>query len=85
MSNTSITQLTQQGTITLPNSLRNKYSLRPGDTLTILDLGGLFLLKPGHSEIDELAGRITHALVEEGETQETMLQALREERERYIG
>jgi bifunctional DNA-binding transcriptional regulator/antitoxin component of YhaV-PrlF toxin-antitoxin module len=85
MSDTVTVQLAQRGVITLPKSLRNNYNLRPGDTLTILDLGGVFVLSPRSSQIDELAERITQALVEKGETLETMLQALREERERYAG
>jgi hypothetical protein len=44
-------------------------------------LGGVFVLSPRRSEIDFLAGRLTQALTERGETLETMLQALREERE----
>jgi bifunctional DNA-binding transcriptional regulator/antitoxin component of YhaV-PrlF toxin-antitoxin module len=85
MPDTLTVQLAQRGIITLPNSMRNKYNLRPGDSLTIRDLGGVFVLSPRHSEIDELADRITQALVERGETLETMLQTLREERERYAG
>jgi uncharacterized protein (DUF433 family) len=45
------------------------------------DEHGVFILKPGYSEIDELAGQITDALIKAGETEETMLQALREKRE----
>ena len=75
-------QVSQRGVIILPKSLRDAYNLKPGDTLTILDLGGSFMLTPGRSKLDELANEINQALVERGETLESMLEALREERER---
>ncbi|MEW5989507.1 MAG: AbrB/MazE/SpoVT family DNA-binding domain-containing protein [Chloroflexota bacterium] len=83
MSDTMILQLAQRGVLTLPKNLREAYRLQPGDNFTLLDLGGVFVLSPRRSEIDTLADRITQALVERGETLETMLLALREERERY--
>lgn len=75
-------QVSQRGVIVLPKSLRDAYNLKPGDTLTILDLGGSFMLTPGRSKLDELANEINQALTERGETLESMLEALREERER---
>jgi len=83
MSDTITVNVAQRGVVTLPKSIREAYGLRPGDTLTLLDLGGVFLLSPRRSEIDTLADRITQALTERGETLESMLQVLREERERY--
>jgi len=47
-------------------------------------VGGIFVLSPRRSEIDSLADRLTQALTEQGETLETMLQALQEERENPI-
>jgi len=83
MSDTTTVRMAQRGVVTLPKSLRQNYNLRPGDNFTLLDLGGVFILSPRRSEIDSLADRLTQALTEQGETLETMLQALREERERY--
>jgi AbrB family looped-hinge helix DNA binding protein len=85
MSDTITVNVAQRGVVTLPKSIREAYGLRPGDTLTLLDLGGVFLLSPRRSEIDTLADRITQALTERGETLESMLHVLREERERYAG
>ncbi|MGQ9626465.1 MAG: AbrB/MazE/SpoVT family DNA-binding domain-containing protein [Anaerolineae bacterium] len=85
MSDTLIVRLSQRGVLTLPKALRKNYNLRPGDSFTLLDLGGVFVLSPRRSEVDFLAKRITQALTESGETLESMLQALREERERYAG
>jgi AbrB family looped-hinge helix DNA binding protein len=83
---TSITlQLGQRGVITIPKSVRDPYGLQPGDTLTLLDLGGVLVLSPQRSEIDAIAVKMAAQWAEDGETLETMLQALREERDRRAG
>ena len=80
---TSMTlQMAKRGSITIPKSLRDSYELRPGDTFTLLDLGGAFILNPRRSEIDIMADKIATQWAEDGETLETMLEALREERDR---
>ena len=83
MSDTITVNVAQRGVVTLPKSIREAYGLQPGDTLTLLDLGGVLLLSPRRSEVDALAERITKALTERDETLESMLHTLREERERY--
>ena len=77
--------MTQRGVLVLPKSLREAYNLQPGDSFTLLDLGGVFLVSPLRSEIDVLADRISKELHDKGETLESMLGALREERENYSG
>ena len=76
-------QLGQRGVLTFPKTLRQQYDLQPGDEFTLLDLGGVFVLSRRGSSIDSLADQITQALTEQGETVESMLAALREERQRY--
>ncbi|HYN87150.1 MAG TPA: AbrB/MazE/SpoVT family DNA-binding domain-containing protein [Ardenticatenaceae bacterium] len=83
MSDTVTIQMAQRGVLTLPKNLRERYNLQSGDSFTLLDLGGVFVLSPRQSEIDALADRVTRALTDRGETLESMLQALREEREGY--
>ena len=85
MLDTMTVQLVQDGTVTLPPTWRDAYNLRPGDSFTLLDLGGVFVLSPRHSDIDALADRLTQTLVKRGESLESMQQALREQRERYAG
>lgn len=85
MADTVTLQLAQRGVLTLPKTLRESYNLQPGDSLTLLDLGGVFVLSPRHSQIDALADRLTQTFTQQGESLESMLQALREERERYAG
>ena len=77
--------LGQRGVLTLPKSLRAQYALDPGDSFTLLDLGGVFVLSPRSTQIDELSTKITKSLLEKGEDLEGMLRILREQRERYGG
>ena len=83
MNDTMRVQMTQRGVLVLPKDLREAYNLQPGDSFSLLDLGGVFVISPRHSEIDALADRISQKLQEQGETLEGMLQMLREEREAY--
>ncbi len=83
MTDTMMVRMSQRGVVTIPKALRESYNLRPGDRFTLLDLGGVFVLSSHRSEVDPLADRISQALTERGETLESMLQALREERDRY--
>ena len=83
MSTAYALQIGQRGVLTLPKRVREAYKMQPGDPVTLLDLGGVFVLSPRLSEIDDLSARITEALVEKGEDLESMLKVLREQRERY--
>ena len=74
--------ITQRGVLTLPKSIRTRYKLKPGDSLTLLDVDGVLILSPVRSEIDLLADRISKALIEKGETLDSVLRTLREERQK---
>ncbi len=82
MPDTITVQIAQRGVIVLPKSLRDSYNLKPGDSITIIDLDGALVLSPRRSKIDALANDIARTLTERGETLESMLAALREARER---
>ena len=73
----------QRGVVTLPKTLRDAYGIKAGDSLRLLDLDGVFVLTTRPSEVDMLADRLASELRAKGETLETMLRALREERARY--
>ena len=76
-------QMAQRGVIVIPKRLRQAYNLKAGSRMTLLDLGGVFVLSPQVSEVDTLADRVSRSLAEQGVTLEGMLRTLREERERY--
>lgn len=75
-------QLGERGVLTIPQKLRKTYRLKPGDTLTLLDLGGAFILSPYQLEIDSLASEVREELEGYGENLESMLAALRKERDK---
>ena len=81
MMDTITVQMTQQGALVLPKALRETYNLQPGDSFSLLDLGGVFVISPRHSKIDALADGISQNLQDQGETLDGMLQLLRDERE----
>jgi len=83
MEDTITIQVARRGLVTLPKALRQAYSIQEGDQLTLLDLGGVFVLSPRRSEIDRIADQLRTTLLEKGESLEGMLQALREARQRY--
>lgn len=76
-------QVGQRGLVTLPKHLRDRYHVREGDQMTLIDVGGVFVLSTHRVEIDYLADQIQKEFVNRGETLETMLQALREARQAY--
>ena len=73
--------LADDGTLTLPESLQEKYDLEPGRRITLLDLDGIFVVIPTESKIDALADNVRAVLEAQGESLESMLVALRETRE----
>jgi len=83
MEKSVVLQMAQRGVLTLPKALRDQYNLQAGEQFTLLDLDGVFVLIPGRSKIDYLADQIKAGLVEQGESLESMLVALREARENY--
>ena len=83
MDKSVVLQMAQRGVLTLPKALRDQYNLQTGEQFTLLDLDGVFVLIPGRSKIDYLADQIKAGLVEQGESLESMLIALREARENY--
>ena len=77
-------QIHRDGTITLPASLRKKYKLKEGQTLTIIDLGeGTILLTPMISQVEKLADQIAKGFEKENITFDDLLQALYEIRKTY--
>jgi bifunctional DNA-binding transcriptional regulator/antitoxin component of YhaV-PrlF toxin-antitoxin module len=76
-------QVRQRGTVTLPSDLRQKYGIQEGDTFRLIDLDGIFVLTPMVPVVPELAREIEKARREAGLSIADLLQALREQREKY--
>jgi len=81
--NTITLTIGQRGVVTIPKEIRETYHLKEGDQLTLQDLGGSMLLKPGRSDIDELADRIGRKMKAKQLKLDEVLTMAREEREKY--
>jgi AbrB family looped-hinge helix DNA binding protein len=77
-------QVRQRGSLTLPAKLRERYNIKPGDTLSLVDLDGILILTPMVPMVPELAREIERARIEAGLSVEDLLATLREQRERYV-
>ncbi len=76
-------QVAQRGVITLPKKLRDTNKVQTGDLFRIIDLGkGAFMMIPYDPRVDALADGIWKKLEDKGETLESMLQAIRDLREK---
>jgi bifunctional DNA-binding transcriptional regulator/antitoxin component of YhaV-PrlF toxin-antitoxin module len=76
-------QVRERGVLTLPAELRSKYGIEVGDTFRLVDFDGIFVLTPMAALVPELAGEIERLRVEAGVGLDELLEALREQRERY--
>jgi bifunctional DNA-binding transcriptional regulator/antitoxin component of YhaV-PrlF toxin-antitoxin module len=76
-------QVRQRGALTLPAELRTRYGIQVGDTFRLIDLDGIFVLVPMMPMVPELAREIERARLEAGLDTQELLQALREQREKY--
>lgn len=77
-------QIRSKGTMTLPIELRRKYGIDEGDVISVIDLGGgALLLTPIITQVDRLGDRVAKAVEGAGVTEDEILAALDEERERY--
>lgn len=76
-------RMAKRGVLTLPQSIRKQYNLKTGDPFTLIDLGGVFVLSPQRSVIDDLADDIRKELTKNGETLESMLRVLKDRRKRH--
>ena len=79
----STIQIRQRGTLTLPNEVRKRYNIQPGDTYHLIDVDGVLVLSPMAPLVPELAREIERTRIKAGLSVEEMLVALREQREQY--
>lgn len=82
MIDTTIT-IGDDGVVTLPVEVREKYGLCSGGTLRIIELNGVFVLTPITPMVPQLAMEIERLREEAGVTLEDLIRGGQEERERY--
>lgn len=76
-------QIGKRGTVTLPASLRKRYNLDAGDALTVVDLGGVFVLTPEVSVVSKIAQEVNVLRDSAGVTLDDLLEGLDEERRAF--
>ncbi len=76
-------QIGKRGTVTLPASLRKRYNLDAGDALTVVDLGGVFVLSPEVSVVSKIAQEVKLLRDSAGVTLDDLLEGLDEERRAF--
>ena len=74
-------ELAQRGQLTIPKSLRDKYGIEDGQKMTLLDIGGVFIVSPRRISVDVPADLLREGLIASGATLEGMLGDLRRKRE----
>lgn len=83
MTSSQVIQIRARGGLTLPAKLRERYGLREGDTLALIDLGGVFVLSPRENVVDKLADELVHLREEAGLSVDDLIAGVREERQKY--
>lgn len=84
MKNTIQVQVVRRGMLTLPKELRNHNNIEEGDMLTFIDLGGgVILMRPQRSRVDEIANKLAREWQDSGQSLESMLSTLHEVRAEY--
>ena len=78
-----IIRVRNRGVITLPANIREKYGVKSGDALRLVDLDGVFVLTPMAPMVPELARKIEQARLNAGLSIDDLLNSLREQRQRY--
>lgn len=73
----------QDGSVSLPAKLRARYKLDEGDTLTLVDLGGVFILSPEKTLVPKLGAKLEQQREAAGLTIADLLEGLDEQRRTY--
>lgn len=74
-------QIRQRGVITIPNEVRQEYGLDEDDVLTLVDLGGAFVITPKLSAVPKLAREIEKKRESAGVSIEELIETVQRDRE----
>jgi bifunctional DNA-binding transcriptional regulator/antitoxin component of YhaV-PrlF toxin-antitoxin module len=77
-------RIRQNGMLTLPDRLRQRYGIKEGDTFQVVDLEGVFVLTRARPLVPELARDIEKARQDAGLAMDDLLEELREQRKHYV-
>ena len=82
MTTMTTVQVRERGVITLPNEVRERHGIQPGDAFQLIDLDGVLVLTPLRPLLPELAAEIERLVDEAGADLADLLAGLRAERRR---
>jgi len=83
MAETITVEITPQDIIMLPKAKLQSQTFHAGETFVLLDLGDTWLLCPRTAAVDVIADYIAEGLQASGETLESVLSDIREQRASY--
>jgi hypothetical protein len=78
-------QLREGGALTLPRELREQYHLGDGETFTLLDVDGVFVLSLKNAIVPKLVGEIERVRIEAGISLDQLIEAARRDRDESSG
>lgn len=79
-----IVLLRGRGALTLPARLRERYALKEGDPVTLVDLDGVIVLAPRVGIVGKLAAEIERLRRGSGLSEDDLLSGLSDERRRSL-
>jgi len=78
-------QISSRGNINIPVALRQKYRLKEGNTLRLIEVGdGSFFLVPKTSKVMKSADKVAKKVKDANVTLDDLLETLDEERKQYF-
>lgn len=76
-------ELGERGALELPDEVREKYGLKSGDTVSLIDLEGVLVLSPRNSKVSRLAAEIDSSRRADGLSVEELMEGMEGQRRRY--
>lgn len=73
-------QMRKKGSITIPKSIRQKYTLDENDPLTLIDLGEGIFISPKKSVLPKLVTQIENLRKKHGISLDDLIQGIAEQR-----
>ena len=74
-------RLRERGQLTIPQSARDNLAVKEGDTLTLIQIGGLLLLGPKQPLVSQLSEQFSKQMDKAGVSLADLLEGLAQERQ----
>ncbi len=74
-------RLRDRGQVTIPQAVRNELAVKEGDTLTMVQIDGIVLLRPKQPVVPQLSEQFSQQMDEAGLSLADLLEGLAQERQ----